>query len=191
MLHPSRFTPRKWPGTHCIGGWVDTKASLEGWGKSRPPPGFDPRTVHPLASRYIDYSQKGLTLTKPFFLNAHRVMIRFSCRKNTASIFRVTNVSSGRWSDIEDEMCQLFSLLRHWKIVRGSNIYSGPMGIQIRKDARSSFSAYWPWKIRLPLHAKHTHIVICNGHISFPLSHQQPYEWIQSPSRRKQLVYSS
>ena len=151
---------------------MDTKANLEGWGKSRPPPGFDPRTVQPVASRYIDYSQKGLTLTKPFFLIPHRVMIRFSsCRKNTASIFRVTNISSGRCSDIEDEMCQLFSLLRHWKIVRGVTICSGPMGIQIRKDVRISFSAYWPWKILLPLHAKHPHTAICNGHISFPLSH--------------------
>ena len=28
---------------------------LEGWDKSRPPPGFDPRTVQPIAKRYTDY----------------------------------------------------------------------------------------------------------------------------------------
>jgi hypothetical protein len=28
----------------CIGGWVGPRAGLDGCGKSRPPPGFDPRT---------------------------------------------------------------------------------------------------------------------------------------------------
>jgi len=39
------------PGT---GGWVDPRAHLDGCGKSRPPPGFDPRTVQPVASRFHD-----------------------------------------------------------------------------------------------------------------------------------------
>jgi hypothetical protein len=43
------------PGTHCVGGWVGPRAGLDGCGKSRPPPGFDPRTVQPVASRYTDY----------------------------------------------------------------------------------------------------------------------------------------
>ena len=46
--------PRERPGTHCIGGWVGPRAGLDGCGKSRPPPGFDPRTVQPVASRYTD-----------------------------------------------------------------------------------------------------------------------------------------
>jgi hypothetical protein len=40
------------PGTHRIGGRMGTRAGLEGSGKSRPPPGFDPWTVQPVASRY-------------------------------------------------------------------------------------------------------------------------------------------
>ena len=55
---PGRFTPRERPGTHCIGGWVGLRAVLDGCGKSRPPPEFDPRTVQPVASRY--------TATLPF-----------------------------------------------------------------------------------------------------------------------------
>jgi hypothetical protein len=43
-------------GTHCTGGWVGPGDSLDGCGKSRPPPGFDPRTVQPVASRYTDYA---------------------------------------------------------------------------------------------------------------------------------------
>ena len=31
------------------------RAGLDGCGKSRPPPGFDPQTVQPVASRYTDY----------------------------------------------------------------------------------------------------------------------------------------
>jgi hypothetical protein len=45
---------RKRPGTHCVGGWVNPRAGLDRCGKSRPPPGFDPRTVQPVASRYTD-----------------------------------------------------------------------------------------------------------------------------------------
>jgi len=37
-----------------IGGWMGPRASLGGCGISRPPPGSDPRTVHPVASRYSD-----------------------------------------------------------------------------------------------------------------------------------------
>jgi hypothetical protein len=32
------------------------QASLDRCGKSRPPPGFDPRIVQPVASRYTDYA---------------------------------------------------------------------------------------------------------------------------------------
>jgi hypothetical protein len=31
-------------------------AGLDGCGKSRPPPGFDPRIFHPVTSRYIDWA---------------------------------------------------------------------------------------------------------------------------------------
>ena len=45
---------RERPGTHCTGGWVGPTAGLDGFGKSRLPPGFDPRTVQPVAGRYTD-----------------------------------------------------------------------------------------------------------------------------------------
>jgi len=48
--------PRERPGTNCIGGWVGPRAGLDGCGKSRPPPGFDPRTVQPGASHYTNYA---------------------------------------------------------------------------------------------------------------------------------------
>ena len=50
---PPRFTPGK-DSTHFIGGWVGPKTGLDKCGKSRPPPGFDPRTVQSVANRYTD-----------------------------------------------------------------------------------------------------------------------------------------
>jgi len=53
---PRPLYPRERPGTRYIGGWVDLRAGLDRCRKSRPPPppGFDPRTVHPVASHYTD-----------------------------------------------------------------------------------------------------------------------------------------
>ena len=53
---PRPLYSRERPGTHCIGGWVGLRAGLDRCGKSRPPPGFDPRTVQPIASRYPDWA---------------------------------------------------------------------------------------------------------------------------------------
>jgi hypothetical protein len=49
---PGRTLPRERPGTHCTGVWVGLRAGLGRCGKSHPPPGFDPRTVQPVSSRY-------------------------------------------------------------------------------------------------------------------------------------------
>ena len=55
---PAVLYPRERPGTHCTGGWVGPRAGLDSCGKSRPPLGFDPRTVQPIASRYTDYATR-------------------------------------------------------------------------------------------------------------------------------------
>ena len=51
---PAALPSGKRPGTHCIRSKVGPRAGLDGCGKSRPPSGFDPRTVQPVASRYTD-----------------------------------------------------------------------------------------------------------------------------------------
>ena len=51
---PAALPPGNRPDTHCIGGWVGPGTVLNGCGKTRPPPGFDPRTVQSVASRYTD-----------------------------------------------------------------------------------------------------------------------------------------
>jgi hypothetical protein len=54
-LHaPAALPPGMRPGSHCIGGWVGPRAGLDSCKKSRPLPGFDPRTVQPVVSHYTD-----------------------------------------------------------------------------------------------------------------------------------------
>jgi hypothetical protein len=60
---PLSLYPRERPGTHFIGGWVGLRACLDRYGKSRPLPGFDPRTVQPIASRYTEAKIKQRIVT--------------------------------------------------------------------------------------------------------------------------------
>jgi hypothetical protein len=53
---PAALYLRERPATHCTGGWVGPRDVLNRCGTSRPPPGFDPRTVQPVASRYTDWA---------------------------------------------------------------------------------------------------------------------------------------
>ena len=54
-LAPAALPPGKsrYPLYSGLGG---PQGRSERCGKSRPPPGFDPRTVQPVASRYIDWA---------------------------------------------------------------------------------------------------------------------------------------
>jgi hypothetical protein len=52
---PRPLYPQERPGTHCIGCWVGLRAGLDWCGKSRSPPGYDRRTVQPVASRYPEF----------------------------------------------------------------------------------------------------------------------------------------
>jgi hypothetical protein len=44
-------------GTHRTGGWVGLGAGLNRQGKSLISTGFEPRTVQPVVSRYIDHGR--------------------------------------------------------------------------------------------------------------------------------------
>jgi len=49
------LNPGNSPGTHRTGGWVGPRAGLDGR-KISSTPGFDPRTVQPVASHYTDWT---------------------------------------------------------------------------------------------------------------------------------------
>jgi hypothetical protein len=53
---PRPLYPRERPGAHCIGVWMGLRVDLNGCEKNSPPPGFDHRTVKPVACRYTDYA---------------------------------------------------------------------------------------------------------------------------------------
>ena len=53
---PAALPLGKRHGTHSIGGWVGPGGRNGGVRKTSPPPGFDPRTVQPVASRYTNYA---------------------------------------------------------------------------------------------------------------------------------------
>jgi hypothetical protein len=46
--------PQERDSTHCTKEEVGPRAGLDGCAKSSPPPGFDTRTVQPVAIRYTD-----------------------------------------------------------------------------------------------------------------------------------------
>jgi hypothetical protein len=48
--------PGKRLGTPCTGGWVGSRADLDGCEKSRPSLGFDRLTFQTVASHYTDYA---------------------------------------------------------------------------------------------------------------------------------------
>jgi len=50
------------PGTHRTERWVGTTAGLDGCGKSRTPPGFNPRTVQPVVRFMVCDVQKQVYL---------------------------------------------------------------------------------------------------------------------------------
>ena len=91
---PRPLYPRERPGIHCTEGWVGPRAGLDGCGKSRPPLGFYPRTVQPVASRYTDWAVAArlgympiaktrepvlsmVTVYSPFFSVLRRIFSRF------------------------------------------------------------------------------------------------------------------
>lgn len=54
---------RKRPNTHCTGGWVDHKTSLDGCEEEVSSPlGFKPRTVQPVVSCHTNYATPALPL---------------------------------------------------------------------------------------------------------------------------------
>jgi hypothetical protein len=91
---PVVFNPPLRPGTHCTGGWVGHRAGLDGRNIS-PSPGFDPRTVQPVVSRYTDENHEASgTQAK----NKHEyVRVQASAAVRLRSSFYTVMVSNVGW----------------------------------------------------------------------------------------------
>ena len=83
--------PRERPGAHFTGGWVCLGAGMDRCGKISPPPGFDPRTSQPVASRYTDYA---ISAPELIFIFPKSFKLSFGLTQPPCS--RGTNVPSRR-----------------------------------------------------------------------------------------------
>ena len=84
---PRPIYPRERPGTHCTGVWVGPRAGLDGWGKFHPTPGFDPRLVQPVATRYTDWAIPVLRYT-PYFKNKEELSYQYLYINNDSTLWR-------------------------------------------------------------------------------------------------------
>ena len=115
---PATLRLRKRPSTHCTGGWVGPRAGQDRCGKSHPPPGFDPWTFQPVASRYINYTIPALgyhmyrqetRLSSSFY---HSIMMTRAWERK-----KITNVKSS---------CTIMPLkvgLMFWTACEGIDLY--------------------------------------------------------------------
>jgi hypothetical protein len=88
------FYPQERPGTHCTGGWVDPRAGLDRCRKSRPPPGFDPRTVQPVASRYTDWATRPFSKVCILYILGDWRLVAFGKQRRPHSEYPVTRSTS-------------------------------------------------------------------------------------------------
>ena len=86
---------RERPGTPCIGGWVGPRACLDGCGKSRPPPGFDTRTVQSLASRCTDCVITAHVQNKDMINKFSTVRVMMAYREGRSTALSTFTISDG------------------------------------------------------------------------------------------------
>ena len=126
---PATFYPRERPGIRCTGGWVGPRAGLDTCGKNCPPPGFDLRTVQPVASRYTDWATRpnlcqGLSKIKDLSLAAENMT---SIRTSQLFTITVTLLVSGSYKFLTTAsltFCQLqFLVLSPLSQTRNTNTW--------------------------------------------------------------------
>ena len=84
---PRPLYPRERPGTHCIGGYVGSRAGLNGCGKSRPPTGI--RSLdHPARSESLyRLSYRGRRIKQNLHCNCWNRSQHMRCLRNTAKSY--------------------------------------------------------------------------------------------------------
>ena len=91
--------PRERPGIHCTGGWVGPRAGLDRCAKSRTLPGFDPRTVQPIACSYTGYATRStcnIVLGTNPGVGFHVIWYRSSLQKLWSSADWLSYFTDGR-----------------------------------------------------------------------------------------------
>ena len=91
---PATLLPGKRLCTLCTGGWVGPRAGLVKCGNSRSPPGFDPRTVQPVANRYADYAIPAQIIIIIIIIIIHDI---YNYIPGTSHVSRVYNITYILW----------------------------------------------------------------------------------------------
>jgi hypothetical protein len=79
---PAALYPRERPGTHCTGSWVGPRGGSGQARKILPPPGFDPRTFHPVTSRHTVW------VTRPTVINSNSIKYNINLLKPTGHVMQ-------------------------------------------------------------------------------------------------------
>ena len=103
------FYPRERPGTHCIGSWVGPRAGPDGCGKSRLRPGFDPRTIQPVASRYTDWAIPALRSAIYIYI--------YILRRRKKSLIFVGRHKEMRTLDVDWKIIKTAAVVEKWRLV--------------------------------------------------------------------------
>ena len=106
---PDRFTPpsRKRPCTHYTGGWVGHRVGLDACGKSRPPPGFDPRSFQ---RRYTHWAIPTHVLSAVETLSQEAVLIAGG---PTCLLLAIHQTATLCWFGVQREfVIKLFVMLK-------------------------------------------------------------------------------
>ena len=111
MPRPGRFTPGKRPDIHFTWIWVGPGSGLDGCGKSRPPPGFDLRTVQSVASHYTVYAISAVKFSKCFWITLNYFR-RSTCDSQWISVIDCDKIIIARTPDVAKSVVPvLFELL--------------------------------------------------------------------------------
>jgi len=138
--HAPAALPPKRPGTQCIVGWVGPRAGLDGYGKYRPPPGFDPRTVQPVASRCTDWAIAAHT----FLMDVNKITFYRVKKSLTMSEHCVAECSTGC-------LVHVFSKYSEYQVL--SKSCENPLGQDLLKTFNGRKEKRWPatpWRFLRP-----------------------------------------
>ena len=116
------------------------RAGLDGCGKSRPKPGFDPRTVQPVASRYTDWAIPAATIIKRFqiffFLEQYKIIQVtniFDCRVFRESHYLWASLASLETSRLLQNYDSQYQIQRNLELV--------PILSQLKSSSRPGFTS--------------------------------------------------
>jgi hypothetical protein len=125
--HAPSALPRERPATHCMGGWAGPRAGQDPgpvWSgaENLDPPGYDPRTFQPLASRYTDWA-----IRSPYW------HVPVPASKNCKCHFCFC------WPSVISEPCLLFS----WNCDVAVSTLINPLTPELNPSAQRCLTRYF------------------------------------------------